>query len=117
MRDRAVVALEKVLAGDLPVRSQLVLGAMVEAERGDVGQQLREAPESLGEWRRAGIGVHEYERAPGVDRERKEREAGCVEAGLPVGPRRRPEFPIQSIRPGVIRALQRRTASVAFRHD
>ena len=42
MRDLAVVALEEVLADDLPVRLELRLPARVEDERVDVEPELRD---------------------------------------------------------------------------
>ena len=71
VRDRAVVALEEVLADDLPVRLDLGLGAEAVLEPVDVepelGDLLRHRAESLLERRRVGVGVHEHERPPGAD--------------------------------------------------
>ena len=69
MRNGAVVALEEVLAGDLPVRVELELRAEVEFQRVDVEDFCElggHIAERLREWSRVGIGVHEDERAPRV---------------------------------------------------
>src|SRR5919198_85976 len=109
MRDRAVVALEEVLARDLPVRLELELRAEPELERADV-EDLRKAPrnvaESLGERRGVGVGIDEHERAPGVDLGRAQAELVELEAGLAVRARRRAQRPVQRVRPGVVRALE-----------
>ena len=71
VRDLAVVALEEVLAADLPVR--LVAGARAaeEAKRVDVearvGDERGQLAQRLGERGRLPVGVDEHERSPGVD--------------------------------------------------
>jgi len=72
VRDRTVVALEIVLAADLPVRGQLVLVTGAEDEvvdRKQVGQRAK----CFGERRRVLGGVDEEERAPALESERNER--------------------------------------------
>ena len=84
MRDLAVVALEEVLAADLPVRGVFVAArALEEPQRveidprgGDEGGQLAER---LRERLRLLVGVDEDERAPGVDRDGDEAEHVLVE--------------------------------------
>ena len=68
MRSRAVVALEEVLGGDLPVAGELGLRALQEAQRIEVepgvGDHLRQAVEEVRERGRLAIGIDEDERAP-----------------------------------------------------
>ena len=74
--DRAVVALEVVLDGDLPVGADLVVDALVEAQPVDVQPMLED---DLGEViqrfaQRLGVStrVGEHERTPGPDRHRRQ---------------------------------------------
>ena len=110
MRDRAVVALEEVLAGDLPVRVQLELRPETELERIDV-QHFRDLrrhrPERLRERRRIDVRIDEHERAPRVERERDERQLLVLEVELPVRSRRRAKLAVEPVRPRVVAALQR----------
>ena len=106
-----MVALEEVLADDLPVR--LVLGgrALAERERVEVEacgrDELRQLAEVLRERRCVGVRVDEDERTPGVDLHGQEPELRRVEAGLAVGARRRAERAVEAVRPRVVRALER----------
>ena len=111
VRDLAVVALEVVLAADLPVRVVLGRRAVVEAQRVEVdaggGDELGQLAEVLGERRGAAVRVDEDERPPGVDRHRQEAELRLVEALLALGARRGAERAVEVVRPGVVGALQR----------
>src|SRR5947207_2243352 len=114
MRDLAVVALEEVLAHDLPVGLDLGFpagvvdeGVHVEPELGDL---RGERAERVRERFRAGPGIGEDERAPGVDRDRDEAELVLREARLLLAARRLAEAAVEPVRPGVIRALQRLAA-------
>src|SRR5438874_13087084 len=120
MRDGAVVALEEVLAGDLPVRLELEFGAEPELECVDVddlAESRRHVAEGLGKRAGADVGVDEDERAPAVDRDRLQRELAEVEAGLTVGARRRAQRAVQPVRPGVVWTLQRLALSRAACDD
>ncbi len=111
MGDGAVVALEEVLAGDLPVRLETRLGAEAEHERVDVEQlgELRgHVTERVRERWCIGVRVDEDERAPRIDLDLHQAELGRLEAGLAVRPRRRAQRPVEVVRPRVVRALQRR---------
>ena len=114
MRDLAVVALEEVLAHDLPVRLDLGLPAGVVDERVDVEPELRDLrgqrAERLRERLGVGVGVREDERAPGVDRDGNEAELVLREVRLLLAARRRAEAAVEPVRPGVVRALQRLAA-------
>src|SRR5439155_7636750 len=73
MGDRAVVALEEVLARDLPVRADLELRAEPELQRIDVeelGNLGWHRSQRVGKRRRVLVGIDEDERPPGVDAER-----------------------------------------------
>ena len=79
MRDLAVVALEEVLAADLPVGGVLVAARpLQEAERAEVDARRRDErgqlAQRLGERLRLRVGVDEDERAPRVDRDGDEPE-------------------------------------------
>src|SRR5215831_13661873 len=118
--DRAVVALEEVLARDLPVRLDLVFGAEAKLERLDVDDRrdpLRHVSEGLGQRWRVGVRVHEDERAPAVDGDLLEAELGEVEAGLAVRARRGAQGAVEAVRPCVVRALQRFAPAGAGRDD
>ena len=117
MRDRAVVALEEVLANDLPVGVHLPVDPVAELERvhveqlGDEGGHL---PERLGERRGIRVGVDEDERAPRIHGPGRQAQLVPVEAGLEVRTGRGLECAVQSVGPRVVGALQRRAASVAL---
>jgi hypothetical protein len=115
-----VVALEEVLADDLPVRVEARLCAVVVAEvvhvHANRGDELRQLAERLGERRRVGVGIHEDERPPGVGLHRDERDLLRVEAGLAVGAGRRAQAPVETVRPGVVAALERGASSLPLRH-
>ena len=108
--DLAVVALEIVLDDDLPVRRRVVRHPPIEAEPRDIdanlGYELRERAERLGERWRLEIGVHEHHGSPGVDLDRAQAELARVEVGLPIRSRRRPEAAVELVGPGVVGALQ-----------
>ncbi len=116
--DLAVVALEVVLAADLPVR--LVLGgrALEEAQPVEVepggGHELGQLAERLRERRRFEVRVDEDERAPGVDEHRTEAEALLVEVRLALGARSRPQRAVEVVRPGVVGALERLAPALAL---
>src|SRR5215469_16576079 len=114
MGDRAVVALEEVLADDLPVRVDLRLPAPVVDERVDVEAELLDLrgkrAEGLVERLRLGAGVGEEERAPGVDRDRHETQLVLRELRLLLAARRGPEAAVEPVRPGVVGALERLAA-------
>ena len=63
--------------------------------------------ERVGEGLGLRVGIDEDERAERVDRHGHETERLAVEAGLAVGARRAPERPVERVRPGVVRALDR----------
>src|SRR2546430_516343 len=117
MRDLAVVALEEVLADDLPIRLDLGLPAGVVDERVDVQPELRdlrgERAERLRQRLGVGAGVREDERAPGADRDRDEAELVLREVRLFLAARRLEEAAVEPVRPGVIRALQGLAAALA----
>jgi hypothetical protein len=120
MRDRAVVALEEVLGADLPVRFVLRLRAREEAQRAHVDSRvrdpLRDVFQELGERRSLRIRVDEHERPPGLEPERNEAEA-FVEATLALRPRRREQPSVETVRPGVVRALERLALARALADD
>src|SRR4051794_31780402 len=111
MRDLAVVALEEVLADDLPIRLDHGLpagvvdeGVHVEPELGDLrGERAERLRQRLG----VDAGVREDERAPGADRDRNEAELVLREVRLLLAARRLAEAAVEPVRPGVVRALQR----------
>ncbi len=105
VRNRAVVTLEVVLDGDLPVRGERILRPLAKDERVRVDRR-REPTERLLERRRGGVGVDEQERAPSLELERQQRQPGTLER-LAVRPWRRPELPAEAVRPGVVRTLER----------
>jgi hypothetical protein len=120
VRDRAVVALEKVLARDLPVPLQLELGAKAElqcVEVEDLGQSGRNVAERRRQRFGVRIRVDEDKRPPGVDADLDEVELVGVEARLPVRARRRTQATVETVRPGVVRALERLALSGSVRHD
>jgi hypothetical protein len=91
MRDGAVVALQEVLAGDLPVGCELQLRAEAEPKRvyvDEFGELRRNVAQCLGERRRVGVGIHEDERPPRFHLDADEAELLGREAGLAVGARR-----------------------------
>ena len=113
VRDGAVVALEVVLAADLPVRGELVFVARVEDEVVD-RDELGDRAEGLGERRRVCVGVDEAERPPRLEAQRDEREPVRLEALLPLGARRGPERAVEPVRPRVVGALDRLSGPVAL---
>ena len=121
MRDGAVVALEEVLDDDLPVRSDDPLSpatAVFETCRVEPvgGQRGGQPAERLRERCRVEIGVHEDERPPGVDEDGSETPFGAIESRFPVGAWRGAQRPVEVVRPGVVRALQRLTPAAAVRY-
>src|SRR5262245_16659376 len=120
MRDRAVVALEEVLAGDLPVRLELELRSEPELERVDVddlGEPRRDVAEHLGQRGRVRVGIDEDEWPRGVDRDLLEAELGEVEARLAIGPRSGAQGAVEPVRPRVVRALERLARAGPARDD
>src|SRR5919201_5962244 len=115
MRDGAVVALEEVLARDLPVRLHRELAAETEpkgVEVDDSCHEIRQRPERVAQRRRIGIRVDEDERPPRIDGKRQQPQLVPVEALLTVGARRRAPPSVELESPRVIPALQRFAASV-----
>src|SRR5262249_41197716 len=85
MRNGAVVALEEVLAGDLPIRIDLELRAEAELEGIDVehlGDLRRHWTQRVRKRRRVHVPIHEHKRPPGVERELDERQLFLFEAEL-----------------------------------
>ena len=119
VRDLAVVALEEVLADDLPVRLELGLPARVEDERVDVEPELGDLrghrAERVGERLRVARRVHEDERPPRVDGDAAQAELVLREVRLLVRSRRRAQRAVEPVRPGVVRALQRLARPLAAR--
>ena len=119
VRDRAVIALEVVLDRDLPVALDLPVVADAEAEAIEVETALRnlvgERPERLRERPCVRIRVDEDERPPGLGRYGEHREAVLVEVGLALGARRLAKRPVEVVRPGVVRALERLAVALALR--
>src|SRR6188472_1033619 len=99
MRDLAVVALEEVLADDLPVRLDLGFPAGVVDEGVDFEAEFRdlcgERAERLRQRLGGGAGVREDERAPGVDRDGHEAELVLREARLLLAARRLAEAAVE----------------------
>ena len=120
MRDLAVVALEEVLADDLPVRVELRLPARVEDEVVDVEPELGDLfghrPERVRQRLRIRPGVDEHERAPRPDRCRSQPELAAREVRLLVGAGRAAQLPVEAVRPRVVRALQRLALPLALDH-
>ncbi len=121
VRGRAVVALEEVLGGDLPVAVELRLGALKEPQcvqvDARVGDALGDSVEEVLERPGVGIGVHEDQRAPGVDTQRDEAELLLVHAALLVPARGGDEAAVEAVRPRVVRALERLASPGAFADD
>jgi hypothetical protein len=111
MCDLAVVALEEVLADDLPVRLELRLPAGVVHEPVDIEAELCDLSPHRTECVRQRLGVparvHERERSPRVGGDAAETEACLVEVGLFFGPRRRAQRAVEAVGPGVVGALDR----------
>src|SRR5438445_8011186 len=110
MGDGAVVALEEVLAGDLPIHFQLEFGAKTELERVDVQdlcQARGDVAQCLGQRVGVWFRIDEDERAPGVDSDMHEPELLGVEARLPIRAGGRPQPPVEAVGPRVVGALQR----------
>src|SRR5438552_219428 len=118
MRDRAVVTLEEVLAGDLPVRGNLPLEPEAMLERIEV-EQLGEECRHFAERGRKGPGVRaridEHEWPPRVDGGRDEAEAARVEILLAVRPWRRAQLAVETVGPRVVWALQRLALALTVR--
>ena len=111
VRDGAVVALEVVLAADLPVGHVGRLRAVVEGERVHVDARGRDqsgqVAERFLERRCVRRRVDEHQRPPGAHRDGNEPEPVRLEARLARRPRRRPQRPVEAVGPGVVRALDR----------
>ena len=118
MGDLAVVALEVVLAADLPVRVVLGLGATDEPQRVHVdaplGEEVRKRAEHVGKRWRLRVRVDEDKGAPGGDRQWQQSHSLRLETRLAVGSRRRAQHPVEVVRPRVVRALQRLATALAF---
>ena len=116
--DLAVVALEEVLAADLPVGGVARVRALQEAERVEVepggGDELRQLAERVGERRRLGIGVDEDERPPDVDRAGRRPSSARSKPASAVGARCRAERAVEPVRPGVVGALERLAPALAL---
>src|SRR5262245_481615 len=106
VRHRAVVALEVVLAGDLPVRRELVVVARVEDQTVD-RDDLRHRAEHVRERERVLVRVHEQERPPGLEAHPDKGQTLEIELGLAIRARCGAERPVEVVRPRVIRALHR----------
>ena len=111
VRGRAVVALEEVLGGDLPVAVELGLRALEEAQRVEVDARVRDplgnAVEVVLERLGVRVRVDEEERAPGLEPQRHEAELVLVDPAFLVAARRGDEAAVEAVRPGVVRALER----------
>src|SRR5581483_9244855 len=111
MRDLAVIALEEVLADDLPVGVELRLPSRVEDEIVDVepelvdlrGHRAQRVCERLRIVRR----VHEHEGPPSADRGRQQPELLSREIRLLLGARCAPQGAVETVRPRVVGELQR----------
>ena len=118
--DRAVVALEVVLDGHLPVGLERVGRVGMEDERIDVdaagADQLGELAEGVGERTGLGVGVDEDEGPPGLDARASQAELGAVERRVAVGARRRPQLAVEPVGPGVVVALERAAAAGPRHH-
>src|SRR5262249_10291856 len=101
VRDRAVVALEVVLHGDLPVRVERVVDTLSETGRRRVERQPS-ARQRLGRGDGTRIRCDEDERTPELEPERYEAEPGGLEPPFPVSAWCRAEAAVQSVRPGVV---------------
>jgi hypothetical protein len=118
MCDRTVVALEEVLAGNLPVRVEFPLQAEAVLKRVEIQQlskQRRHLAEGIRERVRFRIRIDEHERSPCLDCSGNESKIVRVELGLAVGARRGAQPAVETVRPCVVRALQRLAAPFALR--
>src|SRR6266516_3976764 len=118
MRNGAVVALEEVLARNLPVCVELELGAETELERIDVedlAESRRHVGQRLGQRGRLGIGIYEHEGPEGVDLDLPEPELVAVHSRLAIGARCVAQPAVARIGPRVVRALQRLARPVPTR--
>ncbi len=119
MRDGAVVALQEVLARDLPVGADLPVGPVVERQRIDVepvgGESLRDLSEQLRERQRGVVEVDEAKRPPRFHPHGHEGQ--LLHAVELLGARRRAEGSVQIVGPGVVRALQRPSVAGLLDHD
>ena len=118
MGDLAVIALEVVLAADLPVGRVLTLVAAQEAKVLDVDSARRE---QVGQRRSTSCsagasesGLTKTNGPPRGDAERHEAEAVGGEARLSLGARGGAKRPVEVVRPGVVRAPQRLAAALAL---
>ena len=114
MRDSAVVALEEVLARDLPVRLELELGAEAKLQCIDVedlGELRRHVAERFCKRSGIEIRIHEHEWAERVNFDLLEPEFARVEARLAIRAGRCAELAVERVGPRVVRALQRRSAA------
>src|SRR5215207_210620 len=109
VRDWTVVALEEVLGGNLPVRGDLPVGAVVEDELVDVEgvpDPARNVTEHLSQGRTLVVEVDEAERPPTLEPHRRQRDVGEVDV-LSLRARRGAQRAVQVVRPRVIGALER----------
>src|SRR3954447_4713934 len=110
MSDGAVVALEEVLAADLPVGRDLELGSETELERIDVNDLCelgRYVAERLVERRPVSAQVYEDQRAPGSDGDLLQPEIFAVEPGLAIRARGSAQPPVEAVGPRVVGTLER----------
>ena len=122
MSDRAVVALEVVLDPDLPVhRVHAPVDALTKAQPVEIDAGIRQGGGQPAEHvRRADhlrVRVHEDERSPDIDLNRQQRILVEVEPRLAVGPGRRSQAPVETVRPGVVGTLERLAAPLALCHE
>jgi len=115
MRGRAVVALEEVLDGALPVRLHPEVDARVEQQPSDV-ELRRKRPKRVAERPRVRVGVHPQERTPRVHARSDERDVVAVAVEL-LAPRRSAERPVELVRPRVVGALDRVAAARSLDED
>ena len=121
VRGRAVVALEEVLGGDLPVARELGLGALQEPQRVEVdsrvGDPLWDAAEEVGERPASTSGFTKIS-GPHVSSCIGMRPSSSfVDPALVVSARRGDETTVEAVCPRVIRALERLALARAFAHD
>ena len=119
VRRRAVVALEEVLRGDLPVAGELRLRALQEPQCVQVdprvGDPLRYPVEELVERTGVHVRVHEDQGAPRVELQRQEAELVFLDPALLVSARRGDEAAVEAVGPGVVGALQRLASARSLR--
>ena len=121
MGGRAVVALEEVLRGDLPVAVELGLRPLEKAQRREVYPSIRyslgDAVEVVVEWLCIRVWVDEEQRPPGLEAEGNEPELVLVDPALPVPARRSDEAAVEPVRPRVVGTLERLTSARALSHE